>query len=134
MAFAAEMTGLSATLRWADLASYPVIVLGRTSALRLPAELGFEAAGIPLKPAFEVEQITTALALAAAGLGVAILPGYAKAAKIAGLTASDLSAPLIRREVTLIHSADRSLSPAAADFADHLARRLRHLAPECQPG
>ena len=116
-------------LRWADLAQMPIIVLARSSALRLPVEMGFEAAGLTLGPAFEVEQIATALALANAGLGVAILPGYARAGQQTGLYAHPLEDPTIHREVTLIHAADRSLSPAAAAFADHLTHSLRKHAP-----
>ena len=118
-----------APLSWADLAGAPAIVLGRSSALRLPVEMGYEVAGLTLLPAFEVEQIATALALAEAGLGVAILPGYARAGQARGLHAQPLGAPTIRREVTLIHAADRSQSPAAAAFADHLTHSLRKLAP-----
>ncbi|MDN5788871.1 LysR family transcriptional regulator [Pseudorhodobacter sp.] len=131
MAFTNATAELPVDLRWADLAAHPIIVLTRKSALRLPVELGFEAAGLTLRPAFEVEQIATALALAGAGLGVAILPGYARAGMMpgTGLTAHVLTAPTIRREVALIYAVDRSLSPAAAAFADHLTHSLRKLAP-----
>ena len=129
MAFAPTGFHLPTPLRWADLAGVPVIILARSSALRLPVDLGFEAAGIALKPAFEVGQIATALALASAGLGVALLPGYARAARHHGLVALDLTAPLIRREVALIHPTGRSLSPAAAEFSDYLTHSLRRLAP-----
>ena len=40
-------------------------------------EVGFEMAQLPLKPAYEVSQITTAIALVEAGLGVSVLPSYA---------------------------------------------------------
>lgn len=132
MAFATPVFALPKPLHWADLAGLRVIVPARSSALRLPVDLGYEAAGIPLKPAHEVEQIATALALAAADLGVALLPGYARAGRPAGpqgLTAHDLTTPAIRREVALIHAAGRSLSPAAAAFSDYLTHRLRRLAP-----
>lgn len=127
MAFSAKP--LPNPLGWAALAGQPVIVMARSSALRLPAELGFEAAGMTLAPAFEVEQVATALALAAAGLGVAILPGYARAGALAGLHHATLTTPTLRREVALIHAADRSLTPAASAFADHLTHSLRKLAP-----
>jgi DNA-binding transcriptional LysR family regulator len=97
--------------------------------LRLRAEVGFEAAGLTLAPAFEVEQIATALALVKAGLGVAILPGYARAGQPKGVAAQTLQDPVLRREVALIYAADRALSPAAAAFADHLTQSLRQLAP-----
>lgn len=129
MAFASAAFPLPQTARWADLADLPIIVLTRASALRLRAEVGFEAAGLTLRPAFEVDQIATALALATAGLGVAILPGYARAGQTGGITAQTLGTPTLRREVALIYAADRALSPAAAAFADHLTHSLRKRAP-----
>lgn len=129
MCFANAAFDLPQPIRWADLDAVPVIVLTRASALRLRAEVGFEAAGLTLSPAFEVEQIATALALAQAGLGVAILPGYARAGQPKGVAAQTLQTPTLRREVALIYAADRALSPAAAAFADHLTHSLRKLAP-----
>jgi DNA-binding transcriptional LysR family regulator len=129
MCFASAAFALPHPARWADLAGLPVIVLTRASALRLRAEVGFEAAGVSLSPAFEVEQIATALALAQAGLGIAILPGYARAGQPQGVIARPLQTPVLRREVALIYAADRALSPAATAFADHLTHSLRKLAP-----
>lgn len=114
---------------WADLKGHPIIVLTRASALRLRAEVGFEAAGLTLTPSFEVEQIATALALAKAGLGIAILPGYARAGQLKGVVAQTLGKPVLRREVALIYATDRGLSPAASAFAEHLTHSLRKLAP-----
>jgi DNA-binding transcriptional LysR family regulator len=129
MCFSHPCFGLANPMRWADFNGVPIIVLSQSSALRLPVEMGFEAASLTLTPAFEVEQIATALALAAAGLGVAILPGYARAAQTENIEAHALSSPILRREVALLYAADRSLSPAASAFADHLTHSLRKLAP-----
>jgi DNA-binding transcriptional LysR family regulator len=115
--------------RWADLAGHPVIAMAATSGLRLPTALGFEAAGLPLAPVQEVQGIGTALSLAAAGFGVAILPGYARAALPPELVAVALTDPVITREVTLAHAPDRALSPAAARLADALTMALRREAP-----
>ncbi|MFN4173465.1 MAG: LysR family transcriptional regulator [Pseudorhodobacter sp.] len=114
---------------WADLAGLPIIALSPSSALRLPVELGFDSAGLTLRPAFEVDQIATALALAAAGLGVAILPGYVRAGLPPGAMARPLGTPVIHRELTLIHASGRTLGAPAQAFADHLCQSLRRLAP-----
>ncbi|MBL4917052.1 LysR family transcriptional regulator [Szabonella alba] len=129
LAVAAADTTLPDRPRWADLADHPIIALSPSSALRLPAELGFDAAGLTLRPAFEVEQIATALALAAAGLGIAVLPGYVRAGLTPGVIARPLGAPVIHRELALIHAAGRSLGAPAQAFADHLTQSLRRLAP-----
>lgn len=131
MAFAHPGLGLPGTPQWTDLADRPMIVMGPGSALRMPAEIGFETAGLSLHPAFQVDQIATALALAQAGMGIALLPGYARAGLPSdGPTrALPLGPPMIRRELVLIHAGGRSLSSAAAALADHLAQSLRRLAP-----
>lgn len=61
-------------VRWNELADYPLVTLTRDSGIRLLVEVGFESCELPLKPAFEVAQVTTAIALVEAGLGVAVLP------------------------------------------------------------
>ncbi len=129
MCFAKTGTPMPSPLSLAHVAGFPIIVMSQASALRLPVTVGLEAAGLHLAPAFEVEQIATALALVEVGLGVAILPGYARAWQGRGVTAHSLSGPVMSREVQLIYRADRSLSPAATAFAAHLTQSLRKLAP-----
>lgn len=114
-----------------DLAGLPLITLTRDSGIRLLVEVGFETAQIPCQPAFEVSQITTALALVEAGLGIAVLPTYALTAtghlKVAGRI---LSEPRIAREVVLIHATGRSVSPATTAFAAVLKRYAKSLSPQ----
>ena len=129
MAICARDCSLPEAPNWSDLADWPVIVLSTSSALRMPVELGFESAGLTLRPAFEVDQIATALALAGAGLGVAILPGYVRAGLPPDTVARPLGTPPIRRELILIHASGRSLGAGAQALADHLMQSLRRLAP-----
>ena len=129
MCFAKAGTPMPEPLTLAAVSAFPLIVMSQSSALRLPVALGFETAGLHLDPAFEVEQIATALALVEAGLGLAILPGYARAWHGRGVEAHSLTAPAMSREVQLIFATDRSLSPAATAFAAHLTQSLRRLAP-----
>lgn len=129
MCFAKAGSAMPEPLGLAALNSDKLIVMSASSALRLPVALGFESAGLHLAPAFEVEQIATALALVEAGLGLAILPGYARAWQGRGVVAHPIAGPPMRREVQLIFAADRSLSPAATAFATHLTQSLRKLAP-----
>jgi DNA-binding transcriptional LysR family regulator len=118
------------TVPWAALDGQAVVALGRESGLRLLAELGFDRAGLPLRPAQEVAQVATALALAGAGFGVAVLPGYARIApQAAGLAARPLDGDPIGRQIAALTPRDRSAPPALAPFLDALARALRRLAP-----
>jgi DNA-binding transcriptional LysR family regulator len=109
--------------RWADVAEAPLIALTRESGLRALAERGFAAAGREARPAFEVAQVATALALVEAGLGVAVLPAIAR--KIADrrrVAIRALTNPTVAREISLIWPESRAPTPAAAAFAE-LARQ-----------
>lgn len=118
------------SVRWRELEDQPLITLTRDSGIRLLVEIGFETSQIPLKPAYEVTQVTTAIALVEAGLGIAVLPTYALAAaryrKVAGKL---LIEPNISREVVMIHATGRSISPAVAAFATVVRRYAQQLTP-----
>lgn len=120
----------AASVNWRDLAGQPLITLTRDSGIRLLVEVGFETAEVPLKPAYEVSQITTAIALVEAGLGIAVLPTYALAAaqyrKVSGKL---LTGPSISREVVMIHATGRSVSPAVSAFSAVLRRYAQQLTP-----
>lgn len=80
----------------------------------------------PEKPAFEVSQITTVLALVEADLGIAILPTYALVTcKNREIVARPLSHPTIAREIVVITRRGRSLPPAGTDFIQLLQRNAK---------
>ena len=95
----------------------------------LLAEVGYETAEITLKPAYEVTQITTALALVEAGLGIAVLPTYARAVAPASVLVRPLAEPSIARDIVMIRPGGRSASPALSAFEALLRRFVRQLAP-----
>lgn len=109
--------------KWGDLCDENVIMLTRESGIRLLTEVGVKSAGLSIKPAYEVSLITTALSLVEAGLGVAVLPSYAlAAARYHAVAGKPLVEPVIARDVVLIRASGRSISPAAASFANVLQR------------
>ena len=116
-------------LRWADLLDQPLLLLREGSGLRALVERCFAPIGGCPAPAMELTHITTAMAMAAAGMGVAILPAYAlRVSKLASLNevvALPLQAPAVAREVSLAHLRQRSLSPAAQAMREHLQQQLR---------
>ncbi len=117
-------------VKLAELAEQPLITLTRDSGIRLLVEVGFEMAQIPFKPAFEVTQVTTAIALVEAGLGIAVLPTYAlAAARFRKVSGKPLAEPTISREVSLIHATGRSVSPAVSAFAAVVRRYAQQLTP-----
>lgn len=120
-------------IRWDQLADQPLVTLTRDSGIRLLVEVGFENAQIELKPAYEVSQITTALALVRAGLGIAVLPTYARAVSDEKIVARRLE-PSISRDIVMIRPSGRSMSPALATFESVLRRYAKRLLPDEETG
>ena len=95
-------------VEWKSLHDQHVITLTRESNIRLLTEIGFETAGLPLRPHLEVHQIHTALSLVESGAGVAVLPTYAFAALNGrGVAARPLTNPALTRQVSIITARDR---------------------------
>ena len=63
--------------RWSDLAGVPLIALRRGNGIREQLERGYAAAGLDAEPAFELDQLTTIVAMVEAGFGITVLPLYA---------------------------------------------------------
>lgn len=115
---------------WAALSGRPLVTLTRESGIRLLTEVGFETAQVGMRPRFEVTQITTAIALVEAGLGVSVLPGYAQSALVGRpVMAVPLLQPTISRDVVVLHRRDRSLTPAARAFVERLRTTWRQRRP-----
>jgi len=102
----------SVTLK--ELESLPLILMDRESSVRAMTDHAFAALGVFLKPAWEATYISTALALARAGLGVTILPSSAlKTDGGSRLCARPIRGHQLDRSIAILQSHGRSLSPAA---------------------
>jgi DNA-binding transcriptional LysR family regulator len=92
--------------RWRDLAGIVEVAVTRNSEVGRVVTGALEAAGVPPRaPAYEVARIQTALALVAAGLGVAALPVAAATLVPRGHGTETVAMPLrpvVRREVLAI--------------------------------
>jgi DNA-binding transcriptional LysR family regulator len=76
------------------------------------------------QPACEATYMSTAVALVQAGLGVGVLPSSAVDLRITPvLQTRPITAPEIRRSISLVQRAGRTLSPAAAALAKSLLVR-----------
>lgn len=70
----------------------------------------------------EASLLTTAVAMAAAGLGIAVVPStMLQYLPHHGLVARKLTRPVVERHTALIYRLDRSLPPAAQALAKALA-------------
>jgi len=103
------------------------VSLRRGSVFRDLAEGGFAAAGLHLEPAFEADYVGSLIGLADAGLGGAIVPGYATALTDRGrIRWKRLERPVVEREVTMVRRVGPSLSPAAQALAEFIVARVPH--------
>lgn len=103
--------------RWSDLAGVPLIAIRRGNGIREQLERGYAAAGLDAEPTFELDQLTTIMAMVEAGLGITVLPLYAiNVLATSSLVARPLVDPPVTREIEVAHRDDRSLSPGAQDF------------------
>lgn len=114
----------SAGIAWHEFGDAEVFAAGRDHEHsvwpNLPA-----GAGTAVRPIEVVDNLSTALGIAAAGIGVTFSPDYvAPLAEAMGLVKCPLVAPRIVRQVTLHRPADRALSAPATSFAAYLVERL----------
>lgn len=108
-------------LRWADLAGVAIVSAGRYHELSV-AQMHLDLPqGTRVAPMDVVDNITTALGIAAQGLAVTLAPAYVGVvAKPAGLIMKRVLQPESVRKVCLYSPKARELSPAAAGFAEFL--------------
>ena len=116
-------------VNWREDEGLPLITLTRDSGIRLLVEVGFETAQIRLVPAYEVAQITTALAMVEAGLGIAVLPTYAWAGARGMKMSATVLNPSIARDIAMITRTGRSIAPAVSAFARFLGKSINVSAP-----
>lgn len=113
-------------VRWADLVGTDVYAAGRDHEHSIRPLLAPGSVAASIQPAQVVDNLSTALGMAAAGLGVTFSPDYvAPLAAAMGLMKRALVEPSIERHVSLYEPLDRKLSPAAVAFRDFLAQEAR---------
>ncbi len=105
------------TVRLAELVGEDLITLASGYGLRTITDELLSASGVPLRYAFESQEMTTAAGLVAAGLGIAVLPPGNEVPGTRQLTLAD---PGASRILSLAWSANRELSPPAVALRDYL--------------
>jgi DNA-binding transcriptional LysR family regulator len=104
-------------ITWKQLAALPLVTVKAGYGVRRRIDAAAAEAGVELRVAHEVSLLTTALAMAASGLGVAVVPASLLGpGSDARLVARKLSRPQVERNTAVVTRAERSLSPAAAAF------------------
>lgn len=110
------------SVRWRELAAWPFIAPTRDFRARIGPELAAELREWIQQPGTqEVSYMTTAIGMAANGLGLTVCPTYsAPLVRAWGLAMVRLTAPDFDRDVCVYTPARRSLSPAAQAFVELL--------------
>lgn len=105
----------------AAIARHPFIGLSRQSSTRAVVDRAFASAGLYMSPDYEVQHSSTAGGMVAEGLGVTMLPRLCHSLVSAGnVVWRTIAEPPVRRNLTLVRLAGRSLSPAADAFWRHI--------------
>lgn len=113
-------------LRWADLASHPVITLQGQFTGLLIRDLRASAPELAFAPSTEVAFMSTALSMVKSGLGVALcIPYAASLVEVYGLRMRPLANPEVCRSFEVFTRRGRTLSPAAQSFLDFIGPRIR---------
>ncbi|MBP6020716.1 MAG: LysR family transcriptional regulator [Burkholderiaceae bacterium] len=106
-----------------ELSKLPLLRLASGSALRDHIDAAMQARMLNLDSTFEMMSVTTLIAMAKAGLGVALLPKLSIPKKTS-LKALRIIEPEISREVCIISISAMTLSPAASRLASFIERLL----------
>jgi len=113
------------SVKWRELGESELIMVGGLSGNRALLDHQLARNRLSLSGTYEVEHLSTAIGLVAAGVGSAILPystiqegSYPRVRRI------PLLSPVISRTIVLIRRKGATLSPASQIFYDMLARRL----------
>ncbi|WP_426955088.1 LysR family transcriptional regulator [Muricoccus radiodurans] len=114
------------TVGWRDLKGLALIAPGPLAGYRRVLDDARAEIGEDLSWRYEVQRITTAIGLVAAGVGATILPRLSLPAEYAGrLSAVALEAPHLVRRIGIVRRAGEPVSPPAEALRRALAARLR---------
>lgn len=99
-----------------EVLRYELILPNRESSVRRIVEAAMERERGAANIRYETNFMPTALAMARAGLGAAILPESAAGLNVAGLVRIPFGKPALHRQICVLERRDRTLSPSAAAF------------------
>lgn len=110
----------------AELSRFPMLVQIQATAVRRLVEGAMQEQGLEVPTRYQFIQSETVIAMAEAGLGVAVQPASRLAkASLKATAVLNLTEPCITRSMALITLRKQSLSPAAQNFADKIIQDVR---------
>ncbi|HEY2255314.1 MAG TPA: LysR family transcriptional regulator [Variovorax sp.] len=113
------------SVAWEELAAHPLARVAHASRNRLFIDQALaELPPLP-RPICEVRHVSTLIGLVEHGLGLAVVPQLTLPRQPASVVGVRLDQPAIGRTLGIIRRSGRSLSPAAAAFAELLSRACK---------
>lgn len=117
----------AAEVTLAEISKHAFIGLSRQSSTRAIVDRAFASASLYMSPDYEVQHTSTAGSMVAEGLGITIVPRLSCSLISANnVVWREITAPAVRRSLSLVRLGGRSLSPAASAFWRHIVEQ-RHL-------
>ncbi|MCB1493150.1 MAG: LysR family transcriptional regulator [Rhodobiaceae bacterium] len=113
------------TVSWSQLQKIPLIGIGPHSANQRLLDSARGSIGVHLEWRHEVQRITTAVELIAAGIGLAVLPWAPEIAERSDIRIVRVVDPVIERRVGILRRSGERLSPGAARLRRHIASTLK---------
>ena len=108
-----------------EVAVEPLVLMQAGTGLRAISDRAFAALGERVDAVQEVAQVSTAIGLVEAGLGLAILPSYAlAAARTTGIAAVPLTEPVVHRDIVALTAVGRGASAACDGFLAHFRQSM----------
>lgn len=102
---------------WAEMVSWPMITMARTSSVRQHIDAACAAAGIESPSRYDPEHLATAGALVRQGLGIAALPSLTTPLlRFPGMKEIPIHKPKLQRTMGIIQRRGRTASVAARDL------------------
>jgi DNA-binding transcriptional LysR family regulator len=110
----------------AELCAYPALLNSKSAALRIMIDRALAVRDLQMDIKFEVVHTHTLIALAAAGMGVGILPKIALPMPLKkDLRAAPIANPALIRTVSIVTLNGQSLSPAGRALTDAIRKCLK---------
>jgi DNA-binding transcriptional LysR family regulator len=114
-------------VRLEDLVELPLILMEAGTSNRSLLDRAFQSMNHFVKPRYEAARITTALAMAEAGLGVAVLPStlFCNKRRQNNVHVRPIQHPMLGRDVGIIQRSGHTLSPEAEGFMAFLKAHFK---------
>ncbi|HEV7257770.1 MAG TPA: LysR family transcriptional regulator [Bosea sp. (in: a-proteobacteria)] len=110
----------------AELSRLPMLVQTQATAVRRLLEDALQKQGLEISTRYQFIQAETVIAMAEAGLGVAVQPASRlKKTTLSATAVLDLTEPRITRSMAMITLRKQNLSPAAQNLADKIVQDVR---------